>query len=99
MAKHKIITVEGTEIRFYQERKEDFISLTDIARKFNERTDQVISNWLRTRNTIDFLGAWESLHNESFNPLNFEGIRHESCESGVCFGEGCLGKAGGGQKK
>lgn len=78
MAKHKIITVEGTEIRFYQERKEDFISLTDIARKFNERTDQVISNWLRTRNTIDFLGAWESLHNENFNPLNFEGIRNQT---------------------
>lgn len=79
MAKtNAIISVEDTEIRFYTEKEEDFISLTDIARKFNERTDQVILNWLRTRNTVDFLGAWETLHNKDFNPLNFEGIRNQT---------------------
>ncbi len=78
MAKQKILTVQGSEIRFYEEKEDDFISLTDIAKKFNDRTDQVIANWLRTRNTVDFLGAWESLYNADFNSLNFEGIRNQT---------------------
>ncbi len=78
MTRHNTITVEGVDIRFYQEMEEDFISLTDIARKFSDRTDQVILNWLRTRSTVDFLGAWEIIHNQLFNPLNFEGIRNRT---------------------
>ncbi len=76
--KAMILSVEGTEIRTYSEKEDDFISLTDIAKKFNDRTDQVILNWLRTRTTVDFLGAWEILHNPHFNPLNFEGIRNQT---------------------
>jgi hypothetical protein len=73
-----IISVEGTDIRFYQAKESEFISLTDIARRFNERTDQIISNWLRTRATVEFLGAWEILYNPLFNPLNFEGIKSQT---------------------
>lgn len=81
MAKKKAtLKVQGIEIRFYKEKDDDFISLTDIAKKFNERTDQIISNWLRTRSTVNFLGAWELLHNASFNPLNFEGIKNQTGE-------------------
>ena len=80
MAKKKTINVQGIEIRLYQEKKADFISLTDIAKKFNTRTDQIISNWLRTRSTVSFLGAWEGLHNEFFNPLKFEGIKNRTGE-------------------
>ncbi|MFN0035541.1 MAG: KilA-N domain-containing protein [Saprospiraceae bacterium] len=72
------LSVEGTEIRFFTEKEDDFISMTDIAKRFNERTDQVISNWLRTRTTVEFLGAWEMLHNADFNPLNFEGIKSQT---------------------
>ena len=79
MAKQtSIVSVEGTEIRFYQADDSEFISLTDIARRFNERTDQIISNWLRTRATVEFLGAWEILYNPLFNPLNFEGIKNQT---------------------
>ena len=78
MEKQKIIIVQDTEIRFYNEKDDDFFSLTDIAKRFNARTDQIISNWLRTRSTVDFLGAWEMLHNSHFNPLNFEGIRNQT---------------------
>ena len=79
MAKQaSLVSVDGTDIRFYYENEADFISLTDIAKKFSDRTDQIISNWLRTRSTIDFLGAWETLHNSDFNPLNFEGIRNQT---------------------
>jgi KilA-N domain len=76
MTRNKILTVDGVEIRFYQEMEADFISLTDIAKKFNEKTGQLISNWLRTRSTVNFLGAWEILHNGSFNVLNFENIKN-----------------------
>lgn len=72
------ILVEGTEIRFYKESENDFISLTDIAKRFNERTGQLILNWLRTRSTIEYLGAWEILHNSHFNVLNFEDIRNQT---------------------
>lgn len=81
MPKHNTsFTVQGTEIRFYKEKEEDFISLTDIAKKFNSRTGQVISNWLRTRSTVNFLGAWETLHNTNFNVLNFENIKNQTGE-------------------
>ena len=74
MKKEKI-TVQGVSITVLED---DFISLTDIARKFNERTDLIIANWLRTRSTIEFLGTWEVLHNENFNPFNFEGIKNNA---------------------
>ena len=76
--KETTILVEGTEIRFYKESDEDFISLTDIARRFNERTGQLILNWMRTRTTIEYLGAWEVLHNANFNVLNFEDIKNQT---------------------
>lgn len=55
---------------------QDYISLTDIARfKDAERTDDLIRNWLRNRNTIEFLGIWEQLNNPSFNPVEFDGFK------------------------
>jgi hypothetical protein len=78
MATKKTITVQGTEIRFYYEREEDFLSLTDIARKFDERTGRLIANWLRTRSTVSFLEAWELLHNQDFNILESEYIKNRT---------------------
>lgn len=58
---------------------EDYICLTDIARyKDSKRTDYIIQNWLRNRNTIEFLGIWERLNNPVFNPIEFEGIRNQA---------------------
>ena len=42
------------------------------------RTDYLISNWLRNRNTIEFLGIWEKLNNPEFNPIEFDGIKTRS---------------------
>ncbi|MBR6055213.1 MAG: KilA-N domain-containing protein [Bacteroidales bacterium] len=57
----------------------DFISLTDIARyKTPENPGYVIQNWMRTRNTVRFLGLWEHLHNSEFNYLEFEAIEKEA---------------------
>ncbi len=78
-AKKSIIEVQGAAITVLSQTDEDFISLTDIARfKDRERTDYIIQNWLRNRNTIEFLGVWEQLNNPSFNPIEFDGIRKQA---------------------
>jgi hypothetical protein len=57
----------------------DYICLTDIARfKDADRTDYIIMNWLRNRNTIEFLGIWEHLNNPGFNPIEFDGIKNQA---------------------
>lgn len=64
------------EITVYSHNHEDYISVTDIARyKDPERTDYIIQNWLRNRNTLEFLGIWEHLKNPDFNPIEFDGFR------------------------
>jgi len=72
-----VIEVQGTVVTILSGQQEDYISLTDIARfKDSERTDYLIQNWMRNRNTIDFLGLWERLNNPVFNPIEFDGIRN-----------------------
>jgi hypothetical protein len=57
----------------------DYICITDIAKqKNNDDPNGVIANWMRNRNTIEFLGIWESLYNSNFNPIEFEGFRKEA---------------------
>lgn len=57
----------------------DYICITDIAKQKNgEDSNGVIGNWMRNRNTIEFLGIWESLYNPNFNPIEFEGFRKEA---------------------
>ena len=73
MAKIKVL---NKEITIQTRHEEDYISLTDIARyRDAERTDYIIQNWLRNRNTIEFLGIWERLNNPGFNPIEFDGIK------------------------
>ena len=56
----------------------DYICITDIAKQKNDKDPNgVIGNWMRNRNTIEFLGIWESLYNPNFNPIEFEGFRKE----------------------
>ena len=64
--KNKKIDVQGREVVINTVNNEDYISITDIAKyKDEERTDYIIQNWLRNRNTIEFLGIWEKLNNNS----------------------------------
>ncbi len=70
------IQVQGAAIAILAHKEEDYICLTDIARHKNaERTDDLIRNWLRNRNTLEFLGIWERLNNPKFNPVEFDGIK------------------------
>lgn len=71
----KVISVEGNEIRVIVEDGSEFISLTDIARRSNTRTEIVIQNWMRTRGTINFLAVWEQLNNPNFNHIEFDVIK------------------------
>lgn len=73
------VAVKGTPVTVLSQNQQDFISLTDIARyKDAERTDYLISNWLRNRDTVEFLGIWEQLNNPDFNPIEFDGIKRQA---------------------
>lgn len=75
------ITVKNTEIVFYKKDQEDYISLTDIAKiRDAENPSQIISLWLRTYSTIEYIGLWEMLNNPSFNPHIYEGFKNESAK-------------------
>ena len=75
----KKIKVKGTEIVLFTKEKEDYISITDIARfKDSERSDYIIQNWMRNRNTIEFIGLWEIIHNPDFNSIEFDGFKNEA---------------------
>lgn len=74
------IHAKGIDIGIYTTNFEnEFISLTDIAKYRNEDDPRfVIQNWMRNRNTIEFLGVWEELHNPNFNRVQFEAVRSEA---------------------
>ncbi len=78
MSKKDKITVQGTEITVISDKDSDYISLTDIARVKNSDANGVIANWMRNRNTIEYLGIWEYLYNTNFKPLEFEGFKNEA---------------------
>jgi len=83
MAKKEIINVKGTEIILFSHQKEDYISLTDMAKYKNaEATGYVISRWLSARYTIDFVGIWERINNPDFNVVEFNNIKNESGANG-----------------
>ena len=69
------ITVQNTEISVINFREQDYICLTDIAKHKSDDPNAVIGNWMRNRNTIEYLGIWEILYNPDFKPLEFEGFR------------------------
>ena len=56
----------------------EYISLTDIAKYKSDEPNDVIKNWLRNRDTIEFLGLWEMLHNADFKPVEFDGFKKEA---------------------
>ena len=73
------IAVKGNPVTVIRQNEADYISLTDIARyRDAERTDYIIQNWLRNRNTIEFLGIWESLNNPGFKPIEFDGFKKQA---------------------
>lgn len=75
----EIIHAKGIDIGIYTtDFQNEFISLTDIARYKSDEPNDVIRNWLRSRDTLEFLGLWESLHNPNFKPVEFDGFRRQA---------------------
>jgi hypothetical protein len=76
MAK-KTIVVQGNEITLFPRKEdEDYISLSDIMKSFND--EFAIYGWMRNKNTVEFLGVWEQLHNPNFNSNEFVRIKNEA---------------------
>lgn len=76
MTKSKIITVKDRPINIIEVGKEDYISLTDMIKA--KDGDFFISDWLRNRNTLEFLGIWESVYNPIFNYGEFTIIKNKA---------------------
>ncbi len=78
MSKTKL-NVNKLEIILYKQNEEEYISLTDMAKfRDSQRTNYIIQNWMRTRNTIEFLGLWEQLRNPNFNSIEFDAFKNEA---------------------
>ena len=81
--KNSAIEILGNTITIFKSKDEDYISITDIARHKNPKaTGLVISHWLSTRYTIEFMGLWEKMSNPDFNVTEFRNIRNESGSNG-----------------
>ncbi len=79
MVKNKKINIQGIDVFYYEDNKNDFISLTDIARhRDRERSDYILQNWMRNRSAIEFIGLWEQFNNPNFNSIEFDGIKNQT---------------------
>ena len=81
MGKNRIITVQDIPITVTQaDNIEDYICITDIAaaKSDNLRAADVIKNWMRNRNTLEFLGTWESIYNSDFKVVEFDHFKQQA---------------------
>ena len=79
MPNSKKLKIDDFDIALYAKGKDDFFSLTDMARyRDAERTNYIIQNWMRTRNAIEFNGLWEQLNNPNFKSIEFDAFKNEA---------------------
>ena len=73
------IHAKGIDIGIYTaDFQNEYLSLTDIAKYRSDSPNDVIKNWMRSRDTLEFLGLWETLHNPDFKPVEFDGFRMQA---------------------
>lgn len=73
------LAVMEQDISLYQRNGVEYVCITDIARyKSRDRTGVIIGNWLRNRNTIEFLGIWEQLNNPQFKVIEFDDFKKQA---------------------
>lgn len=79
LIKSENLRVDGINVGIMSFNSRKYISLTDIAKQKNSKEPRfVVINWLRNRNTLEFLAIWESIHNEHFNRVGFDTVRLNS---------------------
>lgn len=84
------IHANGIDIGIYtQDFENEFISLTDIARYKSDEPKDAIKNWMRSKDTIEFLGLWEKLHNSNFKGVEFDSFRNQAGSNAFTI-EGCF---------
>lgn len=76
MTKTRSLSVQGTPVSFITRYEQDYISLTDMVKRFGD--ESVLYGWLRNRNTVEFLGVWELINNPAFKPLEFERFKSQA---------------------
>jgi KilA-N domain len=76
MSENKIIIVKENPITVIKVNNQDYISLTDMVKSFGD--ESIIYNWLRNRNTLEFLGTWELIYNPDFKPIEFDRFKKEA---------------------
>ena len=76
MTKNKKIIVQNRSISITRINGEDYISLTDMVKNFGD--DAIIYQWMRNRNTVEFIGIWEQLHNSNFKGIEFETFKKQA---------------------
>jgi len=74
--KKSLLTVLGTKITVISNNIDDYICLTDMAKKFGG--EDLIYSWMRNRNTIEFLGIWEQMHNPNFKGGEFDTFKMQT---------------------
>ncbi len=73
------IVVKGKNIEILSKGETEYISLTSIAKYKNSKEPKdIIKNWIRNRNTIEYLGLWERINNPNFKPVEFDGFKHQA---------------------
>jgi len=74
--KNRTIIVKGAEVTIVTRNEQDYISLTDMVKKFGG--ESILYNWLRNRNTLEFLGIWEQLYNPNFKSIEFDRFKSQA---------------------
>jgi hypothetical protein len=77
MTSKKLIEIQGAEINIITKDENDYISLTDMVKNFEDGLS-LIERWIRNKNTIEYLGVWEKINNPDFNSLEFDVIKNEA---------------------
>ena len=76
MSDRATINAQGIEVTFYKgDAYADYVSLTDIARYKSPTPKDVIKNWMRTHDVIEYLGLWETLYTPSFKGVEFDSLK------------------------
>jgi len=76
-SKNQSIVVQGVEVHLFSHDEEDYISLTDMTKAFDDG-ELLIKSWFRNKNTIEFIGVWERINNPNFNLIEFDQVRAEA---------------------
>jgi len=74
--KNRVISVHGADVTVSTRHDQDYISLTDMVKRFGD--ESILYGWLRNRNTIEFLGIWEQIYNPAFKPIEFDRFRSQA---------------------